>query len=133
MFQSCFKHKDLVKFFNNIFSLFPKGNDPKLAKDLLNNPNAMRDWASQLANAIEHKIRYSKLVEQGLLTIKQKMRVDKKPSLTNHILFACACDWDKKAQPTTQGYLIPLTTIQEQRKAKTGEKQNRPGKILCCL
>jgi hypothetical protein len=27
MFQSCLKHKDLVKFFNNsIFSLFPKGN-----------------------------------------------------------------------------------------------------------
>jgi hypothetical protein len=46
MFQSCLRHKDLVKFFNNILSLFPKGDDPKLAKDLLNNPNAMRDWAS---------------------------------------------------------------------------------------
>jgi hypothetical protein len=101
----------------------------------LNNPNAMRDWASWLANAIEHKICYSKLVEQGLLIIKQKTRVDKKPSPTNHLLFAHACarDWDKKAQPTMQGYLIPLTTIQEQWKAKTGEKQNRPGKILCCL
>jgi hypothetical protein len=124
MFQSCLKHKDLVKFFNNIFSLFPKGDDPKLAKDLLNNPDAMRDRASQLANAIEHKIHYSKLVEQGLLTIKQKMRVDKKPSPMNHILFARACarNWDKKAQPAMQGYLIPSTTIQEQWKAKTGEK-----------
>ncbi len=61
---------------------------PKLAKDLLNNPDAMRDWASQLANAIEHKIHYSKLMEQGLLTIKQKTRVDKKLLPMNHLLFA---------------------------------------------
>jgi hypothetical protein len=40
----------------------------------------------------------------------------------NHLLFAHARDWDKKAQPTMQGYLIPLTMIQEQQKAKTGEK-----------
>jgi hypothetical protein len=124
IFQSCLKHKDLVKFFNNIFSLFPNGDDPKLAKDLLNNPNAMRDRASQLANAIEHKIHYSKLLEQGLLTIKQKSRKDKMPSHMNHLLFAHACahDWDKKAQPAMQGYLIPLTMIQDQRKAKSGEK-----------
>jgi hypothetical protein len=95
----------------------------------------MRDWASQLANAIEHKICYSKLVEQGLLTIKQKLRKDKMPLHTNHPLFARARarDWDKKAQPAMQGYLIPLTMIQDQQKAKSGEKQNRPGKILCCL
>lgn len=135
IFQSCLKHDDLVKFFNNIFSLFPEGDDPKLAKELLSNPDAMRDRASQLANAIEHKIRYSKLVEQSLQAIKQKTRADKKPSPTNHLLFARARarDWDKQAQPATQGYLIPSTTIQDQRKAKSGEKRNRPGKILCCL
>jgi hypothetical protein len=95
---------------------------PKLAKDLLNNPDAMRDWASQLANAIEHKIHYSKLMEQGLLTIKQKTRVDKKLLPMNHLLFARARHWDKKAQPAAQWYLIPLNMIQELRKAKTGEK-----------
>ncbi len=125
MFQSCLKHKDLVKFFNNIFSLFPKGDDPKLAKDLLNNPNTMRDRASQLANVIEHKICYSKLVEQGLLTIKQKMRVDKKPSPMNHVLFARAraSVWDKKAQPTTQGYLIFSTQFRSSRRQRLGRNK----------
>jgi hypothetical protein len=96
IFQSCLKHKDLVKFFNSIFSLLPNGNDPKLAKDLLNNPDTMRDQASQLANAIKHKICYSKLLEQGLLTIKQTLRKDKMPSHTNFLLFARAHahDWD---------------------------------------
>jgi hypothetical protein len=79
-----------VRFFNNIFSLFPKGNDPKLAKDLLNNPDAMTDQPSQLANAIEHKICHSKLVEKGLLIIKQKTRVDLKPLPMKHV-FVCSC------------------------------------------
>jgi hypothetical protein len=41
-----------------------------------------------------------------------------------HVLFACARahNWDKKAQHNTLGYLIPLTMIQEQQKAKSGEK-----------
>jgi len=34
IFQSCQKRKDLVRFFINIFSLFPDGNNPKLAKEL---------------------------------------------------------------------------------------------------
>ncbi len=35
---------------------------------------------------------------------------------------ARAHNWDKKAQHNTLGYLIPLTMIQEQQKAKSGEK-----------
>jgi hypothetical protein len=39
MFQSCLKHKDLVKFFNNsIFSLFPKGNWPQTGKRSIEQP-----------------------------------------------------------------------------------------------
>jgi hypothetical protein len=108
IFQSCLKHKDLVRCFNNIFSLFPKDNDPKLTKDLLNNPDAMRDWASQLANAIEHKTCYSKLVENGLLTIKQKTRVDQKPSPMKHVTyetcFVCLCSCSQLGQKGSAQY-----------------------------
>jgi hypothetical protein len=135
IFQSCLQHKDLVRMYNNIFSLFPNGDDPKLAKELLENPNAMRDQVSRKANDINFKVRYSKLVETALKTIKQKMRSDKKPSAANHVLLARARarDWGKKAEPPAMGYLIPSTTIQDVHKAKSGDKQNQPGKILCCL
>jgi hypothetical protein len=133
IFQSCLQHKDLVRMYNNIFSLFPNGDDPKLAKELLENPEAIRDQASRKANDINFKVRYSKLVETALKPIKQKTRSDKKPSAANHVLLARARDWGKKAEPPAMGYLIPSTTIQDVRKAKSGDKQNRPGKILCCL
>jgi hypothetical protein len=135
IFQSCLQHKDLVRMYNNIFSLFPNGDNPKLAKELLENPKAMRDQVSRKANDINFKVRYSKLVETALKTIKQKTRSDKKPSAANHVLLACArvCDWGKKAEPPAMGYLIPSTMIQDVRKAKSGDKQNRPGKILFCL
>jgi hypothetical protein len=64
-----------VRFFNNIFSLFPDGDNPKLVRELLEHPNAMRDKASGLANDIEHKICYSKLVERSLLTMMRKTAV----------------------------------------------------------
>jgi hypothetical protein len=91
--------------------------------------------ASQKANDINFKVCYSKLVETALKTIKQKMRSDKKPSAANHVLLAraCACNWGKKAEPPAMGYLIPSTTIQDVRKAKSGDKRNQPVKILCCL
>jgi hypothetical protein len=38
--------------YNNIFFLFPNGDDPKLAKELLENPEAMRDQSSRKANDI---------------------------------------------------------------------------------
>jgi hypothetical protein len=135
IFQSCLQHKDLVRMYNNIFSLFPNGEDPKLAKELLEQPDAMREQASRKANDIDFKVRYSKLVETALKTIKRKMRSDKKPSAANHVLLAHAraCDWGKNAEPPALGYLIPSTMIQDERKAKSGDKQNRPGKILCCL
>jgi hypothetical protein len=66
IFQSCIKHKDLVRMFNNIFSLFPAGEDPKLAKKTLENTDAMRDMVSQKANSIEFKARYSELLEKAL-------------------------------------------------------------------
>jgi hypothetical protein len=121
--------------YNNIFSLFPNGDNPKLAKELLENPDAMRDQASRKANDINFKVRYSKLVETALKTIKQKTRSDKKPSAANHVLLARARarDWGKKAEPPAMGYLIPSTTIQDVRKAKSGDKRNWPGKILCCV
>ncbi len=111
--------------YNNIFSLFPNGNDPKLAKELLENPKAMRDQVSRKANDINFKVRYSKLVETALKTIKQKTRRDKKPSSgVNHVLLARARarDWGKKAEPPAMGYLIPSTTIQDVRKAKSRDK-----------
>jgi hypothetical protein len=39
-FQRC---KDLLLFYNNIFSLFPNGDDPKLMKEHLKHPDAIRD------------------------------------------------------------------------------------------
>ncbi len=94
IFQSCQKRKDLVMFFNNIFSLFPNGDDPKLVRELLKHPDAMRDEACCLANAMDHKIQYSKLVETGLWTIKNKMHAGTMPSTKNHLLFARACSSD---------------------------------------
>jgi predicted hydrolase (HD superfamily) len=80
-------------------------NHPKLAKELLENPEAMRDHASRKANDINFKVRYSKLVETALKTIKRKTRRDKKPSSgANHVLLAHARarararDWGKKAE-----------------------------------
>jgi hypothetical protein len=46
IFKSCLQHKDLVRMYNNIFFLFPNGDNPKLAKELLENPKAMSDQAS---------------------------------------------------------------------------------------
>ena len=124
IFQSCQKCKDLVIFFNNIFSLFPKGDDPKLVRELLKHPNSMRDEACRQANAIDHKIQYSELVEAGLQTIKRKMFVGTMPMPTNHLLFAHACsrDWDHDARTDEQKHLIPSSTIQLQQKAKSGDK-----------
>jgi hypothetical protein len=124
IFQSCLQHKDLVRMYNNIFSLFPNGDDPKLAKELLENPEAMRDQVSRKANDINFKVRYSKLVETALKTIKQMTRSDKKPSAANHVLLAHAhaCNWGKKAESPAMGYLIPSTTIQDVCKAKSGDK-----------
>jgi hypothetical protein len=101
----------------------------------LEHPEAMRDQASWKANDIDFKVRYSKLVETALKTIKRKTRSDKKPLAANHVLLARARarDWGKNAKPPALGYLIPSTTIQDERKAKYGDKRNRPGKILCCL
>jgi hypothetical protein len=45
--------------YNNIFSLFPNGDNPKLAKELLENPKAMRDQVSRKANDINFKVCYS--------------------------------------------------------------------------
>jgi hypothetical protein len=59
IFQSCLQHKDLVRMYNNIFSLFPNGDNPKLAKELLENPKAMRDQVSRKANDINFKVCYS--------------------------------------------------------------------------
>jgi hypothetical protein len=51
-FQSCIKHTDLVRMFNNIISLFPNGDDPKLAKKMLENTDTMRDMVSQKVSEI---------------------------------------------------------------------------------
>jgi hypothetical protein len=61
----------------------------------------MRDHASRKANDINFKVRYLKLVETALKTIKRKTRRDKKPSSgANHVLLACARarDWGKMAE-----------------------------------
>jgi hypothetical protein len=136
IFQSCVKHKDLVRMFNNIFSLFPNGDDPKLAKQMLENTDAMRDMASQKANSIEFKARYSELLEKGLESIQRKPRVGTKPSRTRHVLLArCrARDWEMRMQADQQDYCrIRSTTIKQRRKEKSGDKRSRPGKIPCCL
>jgi hypothetical protein len=70
IFQSCQRCKNLLRFFNNVFLLFPDGDDPKLAKELLQHPNAMRDKASSMANDNERKIRYSDMVECSLATLQ---------------------------------------------------------------
>jgi hypothetical protein len=122
--------------FNNIFSLFPNGDNPKLAKKMLENTDAMRDMMSQKANSIEFKARNSELLEKGLESIQQKMRVGMKPSRTRHVLLAhChARDWEMWMQTNQQDYdRIRSTTIKQQQKEKSGNKRSRPGKILCCL
>jgi hypothetical protein len=123
--------------YNNIFSLFSNGNDPKLAKELLENPEAMRDQASRKANDINFKVRYSKLVETALKTIKQKMRRDKKLSsgatMFCWLVLVLVTGAKRLSKPPAMGYLIPSTMIQDVCKAKSRDKRNRPGKILCCL
>jgi hypothetical protein len=135
IFQSCLQHKDLVRMYNNIFSLFPNGNDPKLAKELLENPDAMRDQVSRKANDINFKVCYSKLVETALKTIKQKTRSDKKPSAANHVLLARARararNWGKKAEPPVMGYLIPSTTIQDVQSPETNEISLVRSSVAC--
>ncbi len=125
-----------MRFFNNIFSLFPDGPDPKLVRELLEHPNAMRYKASGLANEIECIICYSKLVERSLLTVTSKTAVDNMPSKMTHLIFARARsrDWARSTDNDQLKYCIPSTsTIQPEWKANSGDKQNRPGKFLCCL
>jgi hypothetical protein len=94
-FQSCQKRKDLVMFFNNIFSLFPNGDNPKLVRELLKHPDSMMDEVCCLANAMDHKIQYSKLVETGLQTIKNKMHAGTMPSTKNHASSVCSCSFPR--------------------------------------
>jgi len=131
IFQTCIKRNDLVKMFNNIFSLFPNGDDPSLAKQLLTNPDAMRDLVSSKANDINFQIQYSNLVEEGLKSIKQRSRKDTKPSPTKHIVLcrARARDWNRGAIDNKYGRLIPSSTLKyPSGRATSGEKRNRPGK-----
>jgi hypothetical protein len=66
--------------------LFPNGDDPKLMKEHLKHPDAIRDEVYHWANAIKHKIWYSKLVESGLQTMTRKMAVGYMLSPKNHLL-----------------------------------------------
>jgi len=132
IFRSCRKRKDLLVFYNSLFSLFSNGEDPKLAKELLKHPDAMRDEVCRRANAIEHKIRYSKLVESGLQTMTRKTAVGTMPSATSHLLLARARarDWARSLMTEDQKILIPSSTIQAERKAKSSAKRNNAGVFL---
>lgn len=113
-----------MRFFINFFSLFPGGPDPKLVRELLEHPNAMMDKASGLANDIEHIIHYSKLVERSLLTVTRKTAVENMPSKMTHLIFARArsSDWARSTENNQLKYCIPLTMIQPEQKANSGDK-----------
>ncbi len=51
--------------------------------------------------------------------------VDNMPSKTTHLIFACAhsCDWARSTENDKCKYCIPLSTIQPEWKAKSGDKQ----------
>jgi hypothetical protein len=93
IFHSCRKHADLVTLYNQLWSLFPNGDDPELAKELLQHPDTIRDEVYRKCNSLKHKIRYASLVESGLKSIRRKSRDDKMPKSKNHLLFAqpCSC------------------------------------------
>jgi hypothetical protein len=81
---------DVVTLYNQLWSLFPNGDDPELVKELLQHPEAIRDEAYRKCNSLEHKIWYARLVESGLKSIRQKSWDDKMPKNKNHLLFARA-------------------------------------------
>ena len=65
IFHSCRKRADLVTLYNQLWSLFPNGDDPALAKELLQHPGAIRGEARRKRNSLDHKTRRAVLVESG--------------------------------------------------------------------
>jgi hypothetical protein len=124
IFHSCQKHVDVVTLYNQLWSLFPNGDDPELVKELLQHPEAIRDEAYRKCNSLEHKIWYARLVESGLKSIRRKSWDDKMPKNKNHLLFARARarDWHHAIEPDKDKMLIPSSTIQAERKRKSGNK-----------
>jgi hypothetical protein len=63
-------------------------------------------------------------VESGLKSIRQKSWDDKMPKNKNHLLFAHAHarDWHHAIEPDKDKMLIPSSTIQAERKRKSGNK-----------
>jgi hypothetical protein len=112
--------------YNQLWSLFPNGDDPELVKELLQHPDAIRDEAYRKCNSLEHKIRYARLVETGLKSIKQKSHANKMPKSKSHLLFAraraCARDWHRAIESDKDKMLIPSSTIQAEWKRKSGKK-----------
>jgi hypothetical protein len=74
----------------------------------------MRDEVCHQANAIKHKIWYSKLVESGLQTMMRKMAVVTMPLPKNHLWLAQARarNWARSLMMAEQKLLIPSSMIQ---------------------
>lgn len=72
IFRSCRKHNDLLYMIFHIHSLFPNGDNPDLAKELLEHPEAIRDSVFLKANALSHAILYSNMLEAGATATNHK-------------------------------------------------------------
>ena len=134
IFRSCRKHNDLLYMIFHIHSLFPNGDDPELAKKLLEHPEAIRDAVFLQANALSHAIEYSNMLEAGLQRITRKTQSGFMPSPENNLLFARACarDWVRAIMNDEDKICIPSSTIQPERvnTRKSRSKRNLPGKYL---
>jgi len=134
IFRSCRKHNDLIKMIFHIHSIFPNGDDPVLAMELLQQPEAMRDAVFHRADALAHAIQYSNMLEAGLNRITRKTQQGRMPSQENTLLFARARarDWARAIMKDEDKIRIPTSTIQPERQnsRNSRRKRNVPGKFV---
>jgi len=127
---SCRRRKDLMNFFDNVFTLFQDGDDKALATELLAlDSNCMRDEVSRHCANVQHRKDYEKRVETQLrASFERGTRSNKMPDERKNVLLCRSRthDWAWMHLPEYK-----LLTLKRSKKKSSKKRHCSLGEFSC--